>query len=302
MGIDGGGSKTEALLQELETKHQITLYSGGINSITDGMDRTYPQLQSLIQQIKNKLDEEEGEIVGICIGSASIVSEGAQDWSCQALSEAFPNATVNGVIDSRIAAEGALDEQPGVVIVAGTGSIGYSLAFDGTVNRCGGWGPLFGDEGSGYWIGCEALRSIAMEMDGRGESTRLTERLRAQLQIRQPTDLIERIYNRMGRKEIASLAVTVALCAAEKDSVSLEIVNHAAKHLASILLSLIKQTDWDSPPVLSYVGGVFQMGDLILSPLKAHLGEWSVMLKEPKSSPSYGAVMLALKAQGKYNR
>lgn len=294
LGIDGGGSKTEALLMDLNTKRQTSFFSGGINSIIDGVDASREQLRLLIEQIDNRLVQENGEILSICIGSASTINEAVENWPLLQLRKAFQHAKIKEVIDSRIALEGALNGKPGAVIIAGTGSIGYSMGSGQSIIRCGGWGPVFGDEGSGYWIGCEALRSVAMEMDGRGEPTRLTERLRDHLPFHNGIELIDRVYGRMDRKEIASLAAVVGSCASDQDPVALRILDQAGKHLARLLLTLIQQTNWDSTPVLSYAGGVFRMGDLILLPLKEHLGEWAAMLKEPCHSPSYGALMLAM--------
>ncbi|CAG7652693.1 N-acetylglucosamine kinase [Paenibacillus allorhizosphaerae] len=295
VGIDGGGSKTEAILFEMTSETAHTISSGGINSIVEGVDAASLHLKSLIAQICDIVKTESGQVLSMCIGSAAIVKETDDHWILTLLRDAFPEAKLRGFIDSRIALEGALGGRPGVVVIAGTGSIAYARRQDGTTLRCGGWGPWFGDEGSGYSIGCDALRAVVMALDGRGKPTLLTERLLTLLEVQHDLDIIDKVYGGYRRKEIASLAVEVAACAAQKDEIALRILDDAGRRLAEHLLTLANRVDWESPPALSYAGGVFRMGEAILNPLKSHLGEWSRMLQEPHRSPAHGAVMLALK-------
>ncbi|NEW05699.1 hypothetical protein GK047_06650 [Paenibacillus sp. SYP-B3998] len=186
--------------------------------------------------------------------------------------------------------------RPGVVVISGTGSIAYSLSPDHTVRMCGGFGPLFGDEGSGYFIGTEALRAVSMDFDKRGTQTLLTRELGQVLGFRNQLELIDKVYESMSRKDIAALAAHVAYCAAQNDKVSLHILEDAGKHLAEHMLTLIHQTNWKDRLILSYAGGVFGMGELIIRPLMMYLGEWSEFLCAPCNKPSYGAAMLARKA------
>lgn len=298
LGIDGGGSKTEALLVEEATGRAIEVHAGGINAIVESMEASMNHLDSLIRKIVSIMEQESGTVKAVCIGSASILEESPDHWSVKQLSEAFPLAQVLGVIDSRIALEGALGGRPGVVVAAGTGSISYSVDAEGTMRRCGGWGPLFGDEGSGYWIGCETLRTVAKHMDGRGAATMLTERLQEKLQVWSDSDLINKIYSQMNRSEIASLAIETGMCASQGDEESIRILNEAGEHLADLAVAVARSTTWDRAPAISYAGGVFRLGELIMSSFIPRLGDWGSALKEPLHPPSYGAVMLARKQFG----
>ncbi|MFC5652275.1 N-acetylglucosamine kinase [Paenibacillus solisilvae] len=298
VGIDGGGSKTEALLLDLESGESISVFAGGINSIVDGNDTTQANLRELLYRIKACLSEREGDLLSICIGSASIIREPQGYWAMRLLSEAFPTAKLTGLGDCRIALEGALGGGPGLIVVAGTGSMAYAIGPDGTIRQCGGFGPLFGDEGSGYDIGREALRAVAMQLDGRGEGTLLTETLQAAIGFVTEEDLIDRTYGDFSRKDIAALTEYVGACALQGDFVARRILQEAAKHLSELLLSLIDRIAWNERPLMSYAGGVFQMGSLILDPLREHLGNWATQLRHPLGSPANGAAMLAVKEMG----
>ncbi|MCD9022422.1 N-acetylglucosamine kinase [Cohnella silvisoli] len=298
LGIDGGGSKTEAMLMDEATGRTITIQGGGINTIVESMDRSASHLEMLIHAIDSIMEQESGAVKAVCIGSAAILEEDQDHWSVKRLSEAFPLAQVLGVIDSRIALEGALNGRPGVVVAAGTGSISYSMDDKGIMRRCGGWGPLFGDEGSGYWIGCETLRTVAKHMDGRGAATMLTERLQEKLQVRNGVEFINKVYGLMNRSEIASLAIETGTCANLGDGEAIRILSEAGEHLADLAVAVTRSTPWDSKPAISYAGGIFRLGELIMSSFIPRLGEWGSALKEPLHSPSYGAVMLARKQFG----
>jgi N-acetylglucosamine kinase-like BadF-type ATPase len=303
MGIDGGGSKTEAILSEISSGKSVLLYSGGINSLTDGADKTAINLKSVIHKAKEILVREQGQLTSIFIGAAgNMTGNPIVHWTVKMLSEAFPNSLVNGDIDSRIALEGATNGRPGVLVIAGTGSIACSLSPKGVIERCGGWGPRFGDEGSGYFIGCEALRAVAREWDKRGRATLITQQIKERLKVSNEAELIEKVYTQMDRKDISSLANEVGMAAAKRDKVAIEILHLSAKHLAQQVMALLHEIDWhDVKPIITYSGGVFKMGELILGPLRRNLGRWADYLQKPYSKPVNGAVILAIKEYESFN-
>ncbi|NQX60151.1 N-acetylglucosamine kinase [Paenibacillus qinlingensis] len=297
-GIDGGGSKTEALLVDISTGASQRFLSGGINALTDDIAVAKSHLQEIIRDMATYVQRNKGVLQHICLGSPSNFSDAEPDWAVSELVVCFPQARIQGVTDGRIALTGALNGEPGVIVVAGTGSVAYSLDEEGSFRRCGGFGPIFGDEGSGYAMGRDALQAVAMDLDGRGESTLLRERLQQRLSFHNEATLIEKVYSVMSRKQIAALAEVVGMCALEKDPVSLRILDHAAKQLARHYHRLIEQSYWEQPPLLSYAGGVFRMGEMILRPLNNYLGAWAERLALPIQTPVEGAVILAKQAMG----
>ena len=121
------------------------------------------------------------------------------------------------VTDARAALTGALDGKPGVIVIAGTGSIALGLNEAGGDARSGGWGPTFSDEGSGYDIARQALKAVAASFDGRSSETLLTKMICKELGIEKPSDLPSVIYSEDAKPaQIASLAKLVSQAAAAR--------------------------------------------------------------------------------------
>jgi N-acetylmuramic acid 6-phosphate etherase len=133
--------------------------------------------------------------------------------------------------DAVIAHAGALDGQPGVVLIAGTGVVALAIAADGALRTADGWGPWLGDEGGGAWIGAAGLRAALRAQDGRGPSTTLLDAARARFGAPEtwPAQLT-------GAAAVASFAPDVL--AADGDAVALTIVRTAAEALAATVRAI----------------------------------------------------------------
>ncbi|HPF46078.1 MAG: N-acetylglucosamine kinase [Alphaproteobacteria bacterium] len=195
---------------------------------------------------------------------------------------------------------GSFGGKDGINIVAGTGSIGYG-EYRGRTARSGGWCEIFGDEGSAYWIAREGLAQFTRMADGRAKKGPLFEIIMKQLSLVEPFDLIGRIMSDFNneRSKIAGLAQYIFEAAKAGDSSAIEVFMKAGKELSSIIEAIRMQLNWpvnESIPV-SYSGGVFNSGDLILSPLKDKLNSKSEYyeLVKPAYSPVIGAALYAAK-------
>lgn len=195
---------------------------------------------------------------------------------------------------------GSLGGKDGINIVAGTGSIGYG-EHKGRCARSGGWSEIFGDEGSAYWIAREGLAQFTLMADGRAKKGPLFEIIMKQLNLIEPFDLIGRIMSDFNneRSKIAGLAHIVFDAAKAGDYAAIEIYQGAAKELSSIIEAIRMQLDWPNDCIIpvSYSGGVFNAGDLILKPLKdnliIHYDYYELI--EPVYSPVIGAALYAAK-------
>ena len=134
----------------------------------------------------------------------------------------FPPHRSNCYHDAVTALAGASVAQPGVIVIAGTGAVAYGRLDSGAEARSGGWGYLIGDEGSGYWIGIEAIRAACQASDGRGEPTTLIERIPEHLHVDDLRALHRKLYaQEIPRGAIASLAAVTADAAQDGDAVAL---------------------------------------------------------------------------------
>lgn len=155
---------------------------------------------------------------------------------------------------------GSLAHSDGINVVAGTGSMTYGERA-GTWTRVGGWGELFGDEGSGYWIGRSALTAFTRMSDGRAPRTSLHERVRSAVDVSTDLDVIDAVLTRWERSRgrIASLAPLVMAAAAEGDTAARAILAGAVEHLVDLVDASRRNlgfTEHDLVPV-SYSGGLF---------------------------------------------
>jgi N-acetylglucosamine kinase-like BadF-type ATPase len=209
--------------------------------------------------------------------------------------------------DLKIAWAGATALRPGVVVVAGTGSVAYGEDSNGSSARAGGWGPLAGDEGSAPWIGAAALRAIGRALDGRGAETVLTAALTEApdpvsdpLRVEQSLRAVYR--DGWGRAEVAALAPEVAAAAEAGDRVAQEIMAQAAGTLAELALAVIVTLGRQGTPTpVSLTGGVAAAGAPLLDPFRRWLAlaAPTAVVTAPRLSPLEGAALLALQHFGK---
>lgn len=185
----------------------------------------------------------------------------------------------------------------GVGLIAGTGSLAFGMARDGQTARAGGWGFLFGDEGSGYALALAALRAAAQAADGRGPSTLLTEALLARLEIDRPADLVRTVYEFADdRRRIASLADAVTAAAAGNDAVAVEILRQAAGNLAVMVAAVARKLRFAEEAFpLAVAGGLLLGCPELRGRLESELNRIGLRPKPitTVADPVLGAVKLA---------
>jgi N-acetylglucosamine kinase-like BadF-type ATPase len=172
------------------------------------------------------------------------------------LARAFPRAKVGVATDAEIVLLGALGEFPGAVVVAGTGSIALGVSGRRRA-RSGGWGPLLGDEGSGFALGRSGLTAALRALDGRGRPTRLARSLLRALRARGAMDLLDVVKRgQLPTERIASLAPLVLGEAERGDAVAREIVEREAEELALAAAAVLRRLRLPRGPV-AVAGGLF---------------------------------------------
>jgi N-acetylglucosamine kinase-like BadF-type ATPase len=206
--------------------------------------------------------------------------------------------------DAKIAWAGATEGEPGVVVIAGTGSIAYGENAHGESARAGGWGYIYGDEGGGFDIARPALRATLREYEGWGPRTALTPALIELTGAVNANDALHRLYTRdWPRARVAEFATTVDRIASEGDPVAASILQHAAQQLAMLAGSVRRQL-WNeelsrvSPIRLSWIGGVFQSQILLERFRTLALLDGHVEAAPPRRSPAAGALILAYRVAG----
>jgi N-acetylglucosamine kinase-like BadF-type ATPase len=237
------------------------------------------------------------DIASAEIGLAGVRRADLKEHMTVALKRALGIGTLSVVTDADIALYGATGGKPGLVLIAGTGSICCGKNARRKHVCAGGWGPLAGDEGSGSWIARRALQAVAQATDGRGDPTSLGEAACQYFNVATPDDLSLAIYAaNMTNERIAGFARHVIEAAVERDAVAGAIITDAGQELAAAACTVIRKLHIERESFqVAYVGGVFSAGELVLAPLRAGIKRVAprAFLAPPQLSPAVAAATMA---------
>jgi N-acetylglucosamine kinase-like BadF-type ATPase len=257
LGIDVGGTKTVCLLGDEQGRVVASARGPGANLQAVGELELEKVLHSVMEETVA------GQVIApaaICLGIAGVDRPEDAAIVRGIMSRIGYKARILVVNDALVALRAAIAEGPGVVIVAGTGSIAYGCDRRGYAARAGGWGYVLGDEGSGYWMGRLALRAIVREADGRGQATTLTARVLAHFRVERPEELLQTVYHDdFNPSAVAALATHLQQARDEGDAVAAAILERGAKELVGAAASVTAQLglqDEEFAFVLS--GGIFK--------------------------------------------
>lgn len=291
IGIDGGGTKTKFLAVNENGNRLGSYITGGSYYHMDGIETVCARLIEGITAVT-----QDHEILGICFGMPGFGEGGTSDNDAVAkIRASLAPHELYVVNDVEAGWAGSLALSPGVNIVAGTGSIAYGRNLEGISARSGGWMEFFSDEGSGYWLGRRTLELFAKQSDGRLPRDKLYELMKAHLDLQDDNELnsLVRETYAPSRERTASLQRILFEAAKEEDPSAIGLYEEAGQELAMIASAVIRKLQFDSVPTVSYSGGVFATGALILEPFREAIGT-SANLVEPALEPVEGAVLLAV--------
>jgi glucosamine kinase len=190
IGIDGGGSKTRAMVAD-EQGQQIADVEGPGSAVRPGQaEASADVIAAVARDALAACDMTHVVPRVVCIGVAGVGREAERQALWQALMSRELGDDVVVHADATIALDDAFGDGAGILLVSGTGSIAYGRSPAGTTARCGGWGPICGDEGSGAWIGRRALSIVTAASDGREPETALAGALLTAAQVNEIPELI----------------------------------------------------------------------------------------------------------------
>lgn len=293
LGIDGGGTKTAfsiydeqfCLLDrfELNTCHYAQVGLEGMRQVLlRGIERA---------RSSGLMRDDFGIGFGICGYGENAQADAALREVCALAAEGHPYALVN---DVEAAWAAGLDCADGIALIAGTGSIALGVRGD-THIRCGGWDFEIGDEGSGGWMGKQALTAFTRQADGRDARGALYELLRDELRLHHDFDIIERARELLAdRTACAALSRLVTQAAAQGDASARRIFEQAAREEADLVAALVRQlfaSSAERSVPVTYIGGTFRAGDAILAPLASALPP-CCYLSAPVHEADLGAVLI----------
>ena len=302
LAIDGGGSRTRCLAIDRNGHVVGSAETGPSNHLLVADQVVASSLREVIDQTLSKGGLDKEKVACISAGLAGVDFDGVGATPMEELLNrlGFENLVING--DMIIAHAGALQLRPGVVALAGTGSVVLGVGHDGRRVKVGGWGPIFGDEGSAYRIGEMSLRAAAHAHDGCGPDTALKDALLRAFGLTEFREIVTRVYvEGMEPREIAALSRVAYDVAEAGDPVARQIFFQAGDELAESVVAAIRQLKFEPDAIIvSYQGSVIDSCHLLrerfLDQLKRIVPNAKVVA--PQFEPVIGAYLLGCKTLG----
>ena len=310
-GVDGGGTRTRVSLAEVDGTF-LGFGDAGSGNYHDVGQRAFADNLNVAmvnagkQAGLNLRDHAIRRVDAIFLGLGSVVTPADRE-EIRTIVAAAPWAPIGAEAievdhDLRIAHAGCLGGEPGIVLIAGTGSSCYGRDAAGRTWKTGGWGPLLDDLGSGHWLGRQAMIAVIRQTDGRGEKTSLTPAVLAALGLTDPNEILRRVEMQgMTRTEIASLARVVLAESAEGDRVAREIVQRGVSELAALVATTARCLEMGSAEqtfLVAATGGLVESSEY-LEPLRQAISNQSPHARfvDNQASPVEGALLLAIHRQ-----
>lgn len=304
MGVDGGGTHLRAAIctfdaPTAEPRLIAQREYGTANPSTIGRDAARELLHHAIAETLTEAAITASALAGVGVGIAGLAAEHSGGWLHLVMREALPDTYIALSSDVEIALVGAHGARRGLLILAGTGSAVYGMNDRGEGLLVGGWGYLLGDEGSGYWIGNQALRTFAHAADqqvvtpAETDST-LPARIAEALNLSKPKDLIGWLYNTPSQKtrvpDVAGLAPLVLDAADQGDARAIEIIEQAATDLEALVRTAARRLEGLDLPV-AFAGGLLSNDNALTRRLCQRLGLSALPIA--RYTPVIGAALLA---------
>jgi N-acetylglucosamine kinase-like BadF-type ATPase len=300
LGIDAGGTKTVCLLADESGTILSEARGPGANLHAAGELAVEKVLHEVMERA---IGDRTVMPAAICLGIAGVDRDDEAQVVRAMMRRIGYKSRVLVVNDALIALVAGARDDPAIVLIAGTGSIAYGRNGAGEAARAGGWGHMIGDEGSGYWIGREALAAVMRGADGRGPETGLADEILAHFNVSDVSRLPRIVYDReQPRMSVAALGPIVQRVAEQGDAVATRILERAADELVLGARSVTTRLEMRGDEfTFLLAGGVFQVVPWLADELPRRLVEVAprsqteILTKEP----AVGAVWLALsEAQG----
>lgn len=293
LGVDGGASKTLALIVDAQGQERGRGIAGSSNYSVVGLEHALTQLKLAVERAADQA-RCMLPLAAAWLGMAGV--DRPEDTALllphlQALA-----GTIRLTNDAELLLS-ALDQAVGVALIAGTGSIALGRDKHGTTTRAGGWGHILGDEGSGYAIGQQALQAAARAADGRGPATTLLERILQHWGLQRPDALFEQVYHRSEKADIARLSTLVFAAAQAGDAPAKKMIHHAAEELALAAITVCRALDFSDGPVPLALGGGLLLQEVgfrwqVLRRIRRQRPVKVVLVEQPALSAARAAIAL----------
>ncbi len=305
LAVDGGGTKCLAVFADPDKIMRGSGRAGSCNYQGIGLEMAAHELSKAIRQAMDEVmpgDEPEAQAWDVdcaVFGLAGLDTEHDRAILTRMVEEVLQGLgiRVRHLIvenDGFAALLGATNGEAGILVIAGTGSIAYGVNEQGVTARAGGWGHRVGDEGSGYWIGKQAIMAVLKAADGRGESTVLAGHLLPYLGFSHVEDLFNWTYgDAYSVEKVGELSRLVSQAAAEGDHVAHRILEAASEELFHAARAVIHTLGLKEKPFKMILqGGVLQNDASVRSMVVEKIRRFTpqVQIETARHDPIYGVI------------
>jgi len=299
LGVDGGASKTAALVTDHEGKPLGDGVAGPSNHLRVGIETAARNIERAVNKALVAADVASREVTWAYCGIAGADHPAHRQEIVDSLNIFFPRGNFSIDNDARIALTGAIGFGAGAVVIAGTGSVAFGRNAAGEEARAGGWGPTVGDEGSAYGIAKAGFSAVLRAFDGRGPSTKMLDILNRDYQMA-ASEIARFVYaTTTHADDIARFSKLVFEAAQQGDEVAAAILKDSGRELGACVLAVarrLKLIDTEFP--VAYVGGAFHAGEPLLAPMRETIAAEAprARIAPPLRTPVEGAAMMAIRA------
>lgn len=301
VGVDGGGSRTRAMVADEAGQEIVTVEAGGSAVKPGEIERSADVIAVAVRDALASCEMTHVTPRVLCVGVAGAGAEPEREALWQALVARDLASDVLIHTDAMIGLDDAFGDGPGLIVISGTGSVSYGRGPTGAFAQCGGWGPACGDEGSGGWIGRRALSVVTAAYDGREPETALTGAVLTAAGVNEVRELISWATDAPASR-LASLAPVVMAVAQAGDLRANSLVTLAVEELVLHARTLARRLFVDERAAVPVAlgGGLLSRGTLLRKRLVTRLKTAvpGAILHEADILPVRGAVRAALRLLG----
>lgn len=300
LGIDGGGTKTTCAVGD-ETQLLAAATAGPSNIVRVGEVQARESLRQVVQQACQAAGIRPDQVLRTCVGGSGAARPELAAIVRRILAEILPSP-IDVLGDMEIALEAAFEDGPGVIVIAGTGSIAYGRDDKGRTARAGGWGFEIGDEGSAHWIGRKAVNAVLRASDREEEAAGMSGLGQALCKAWGVSSLLDlaRAANSVPTPDFAALFRAVV---ASDDELAHRVLGSGGRELAETAAIVIRRLfsgDGESPVLVAMTGSVFRHASLVRD---AFYNELQTLVPRAQVMPQVvepveGALRMARKAAG----
>ena len=299
LGIDGGGTKTEVVIADLQQTELYRFTAGAINLNGKSVEAVQQSFEEIAAQIIERY-KDWSQCRYIAIGAAGISNPSVHEQLEHCIRNIGYTGELTIVGDQETALYGAHEQgkgEAGIILIAGTGSICFGKDQSGSIYRTGGFGYLLDDEGSGYSIGRDILSAVLQASDGRAKPTVLQELVFEKMQVKSVQEIIGYVYSPARSKgDIAALASLLSIGLEARDGASLKIAASSAASLVELVIPIMEQFGVNESAPVAMAGSVLLKNEIIQDEVVRQLKQRypQITCYPAKKDAAFGAVLIAL--------